>query len=181
MPLDFETASPRREPSERRFVEQQESAKQLSRLVNSRMQGSNQSRLLTEPPCTASSAVRFASEITYEGENKNSPSSYKGASRYPNTIRVGHEAALRKIRPKGGSFACRSNREVMLCAHLILLLSIVPPSVSTGYFQCSIKSAAWKALRRRAILLTISDVRVRTLTTSRWQSPASPVLIFRSR
>ena len=29
----------------------------------------------------------------------------------------------------------------MLCVHLILLLSIVPPSVSTGCFQCSIKSA----------------------------------------
>ena len=44
----------------------------------------------------------------------------------------------------------------MLCVHLILLLSIVPPSVSTGCFQCSIKSAAWKAPRRRAILLPIS-------------------------
>ena len=32
----------------------------------------------------------------------------------------------------------------MLCIHLILLLSIVPPSVSTGCFQCSIKSAGWK-------------------------------------
>ena len=38
-----------------------------------------------------------------------------------------------------------------------------------------------EALRRRAILLAISNVRARTPTTSRWQSPASPVLIFRSR
>jgi hypothetical protein len=37
MPLDFETAYLRCEPSERRFVEQQESAKQLSsQLSNAR-------------------------------------------------------------------------------------------------------------------------------------------------
>src|SRR3984957_16655447 len=83
-----------------------------------------------------------------KAENKNSPPSYKWASQYTRMSHAGHEAALRKIRPKGGSFACRSNREVMLCVHLILLLSIVPPLVSTGCFQCSIKSAAWKALRQ---------------------------------
>ena len=38
MPLDFETASRRCEPSERRLVEQQESAKQLSgQLENARV------------------------------------------------------------------------------------------------------------------------------------------------
>ena len=36
----------------------------------------------------------------------------------------------------------------MLCVLLILLPSIVPPSVSTGCSQCSTKSPAWKALRR---------------------------------
>src|ERR1700722_13482845 len=110
-------------------------------------------------------SILHLKELT--AENKNSPPSYKSASQYTHVSRAGHEAALRKIRPKGGSFACRSNREVMLCAHLISLLSIVPPSVSTGYFQCSIKSAAWKALRHRAILLTISNDRARTPTTSR--------------
>jgi molecular chaperone IbpA len=33
----------------------------------------------------------------------------------------------------------------MLCVHLILLPSIVPPLVLISCFQCSIKSAAWKA------------------------------------
>ncbi len=42
--------------------------------------------------------------------------------------------------PKGESFACRSNREVTLCLSLILLPSIVPPSVSTRGSQCSTKS-----------------------------------------
>ncbi len=38
----------------------------------------------------------------------------------------------------------------MLCVHLILLPSIVPPSVFISCSQCSIKLAARKALRRRA-------------------------------
>ena len=51
----------------------------------------------------------------------------------------------------------------MLCVLLILLPSIVPPSVLTGCSQCSTKSLAWKALRRRAILLTISNSRAERL------------------
>ena len=41
-------------------------------------------------------------------------------------------------------------KEVMLCVHLILLLSTVQPLASTGCSPCSTKSAAWKR-RRRAI------------------------------
>src|SRR5438477_6111616 len=61
-------------------------------------------------------------------------------------------------------------KEVMLCVHLILLLSIVQPSASTGWSPCSTSSTAWKA--RRTIRPTISRGRVRTPIASRSQSPA---------
>jgi hypothetical protein len=37
-------------------------------VANSLVRGSNQSRLLTEPQCTASSSAYFVSEISYEGK-----------------------------------------------------------------------------------------------------------------
>ena len=51
---------------------------------------------------------------------------------------------IRKVRPDGGPFACRSTNEVMLCVHLILLPTIVLPLASTGCSPCSTRSAAWK-------------------------------------
>ena len=51
---------------------------------------------------------------------------------------AGHEAAYTEGQAlEGGPFACRSNKEVMLCVHSILLPSIVLPSASTGCFPCS--------------------------------------------
>jgi hypothetical protein len=86
-------ASRRCEPSERRLLERQNppSSDLVNQLANAR----------GNSIATTNVILVYGSSPVYLPK-KNSPSSYKEASQYTNTIRAGHEAALRKIRPKGG-------------------------------------------------------------------------------
>jgi hypothetical protein len=78
MPLDFERASRRCEPSERRVVEQQESAKQLyGQRANARVNSIAISHVIL---VHGKFSCVFAAEVSHDVKIKNSLSSYKEAS-----------------------------------------------------------------------------------------------------
>src|SRR5271169_4471785 len=115
----------------------------LTGVANDRVGNYSDQREIGRLPVAGSSAGTTGVQTPCLRENILNSGSCDGLDEYPSTSCADHEAALRGSGPEGGSFACRSNKEVMLCAHLILLLSIVPPSASTGYFPCSTNSAGW--------------------------------------
>jgi hypothetical protein len=95
-------------------------------------------------------------------ENKYPPSSNKEASQYPNTIRVGHEAALRKIRPKQSSGEGESDliyqgiaernfeRNFQLADHV----QIKGASLENGLLQVDLLRMVPEAMKPRAIPIT---------------------------